>query len=68
VLRLFRIFKLTRYSSSMTLLLSVLKEEAKPIAASMFVLILLVIMAASMTYLAEHTAQPEIFGTIPAAM
>ena len=68
VLRLFRIFKLTRYSSSMTLLLSVLKEEAKPIAASMFVLILLVIIAASMTYLAEHTAQPDKFGTIPAAM
>ena len=68
VLRLFRIFKLTRYSSSMTLLLSVLKEEAKPIAASMFVLFLLVIIAASMTYLAEHTAQPDKFGTIPAAM
>jgi voltage-gated potassium channel len=68
VLRLFRIFKLTRYSSSMSLLLGVLKEEARPIAASMFVLIMLVIVAASLTYLAEHAAQPKKFGTIPEAM
>jgi voltage-gated potassium channel len=52
----------------MSLLLSVLKEEGKPIGASMFVLILLVNVAASLTYLAEHSAQPEKFGTIPAAM
>ena len=68
VLRLFRIFKLTRYASSMSLLLSVLKEETKPIAASLFVLMLLIIVAASFTYLAEHEVQPEKFGTIPAAM
>jgi len=68
VLRLLRIFKLTRYSSSMSMLLQVLKDEARAIGAAMFVLALLIVIAASLTYLAEHAAQPVAFGSIPAAM
>ncbi|MBL6931409.1 MAG: ion transporter [Rhodospirillales bacterium] len=68
VLRLLRVFKLTRYSSSMSLLLNVLREEGRPIGAAMFVLMLMIVMTASLTYLAEHKAQPEDFGSIPAAM
>lgn len=68
VLRLLRIFKLTRYSSSMTLLLNVLREEGRTIGAAMFVLMLMLVLTASLTYLAEHKVQPEAFGSIPAAM
>ena len=68
VLRLLRVFKLTRYSSSMSVLLKVLSDEARSIGAALFVLCMLVIMASSLTYLAEHKAQPEVFGSIPAAM
>lgn len=68
VLRLLRVFRLTRYSSSMGLLLQVLKKEARNIGAALFVLLLLIIMAASLTYLAEHKAQPVAFGTIPDAL
>lgn len=68
VLRLLRVFKLTRYSSSMTLLLQVLKDEARSIGAAFFVLFMLIIMASSLTYLAEHDAQPVAFSSIPAAM
>jgi len=68
VLRLLRVFKLTRYSSSMSLLLQVLHRESKPIAAALFVLFMLIIVAASLTYFAEHDAQPEAFSSIPAAM
>ena len=68
VLRLLRVFKLTRYSSSMSLLLKVLSEESRSIGAALFVLCMLVIMASCFTYLAEHKAQPETFGSIPAAM
>lgn len=68
VLRLLRVFKLTRYSSSMSLLLNVLKEEGRPIGAAMFVLMLMLVMTASLAYLAEHKAQPDDFGLIPAAM
>ena len=68
VLRLLRVFKLTRYSSSMSLLLKVLADEARSIGAALFVLCMLIIMASSLTYLAEHEAQPEAFSSIPAAM
>ena len=68
VLRLLRVFRLTRYSSSMGLLLQVLKKEGRNIGAALFVLLLLIIIAASLTYLAEQEAQPEAFGSIPAAL
>lgn len=68
VLRLFRIFRLTRYSNSMSMLLQVLRREARNIGAALFVLFLLIIVAASLTYLVEHEAQPETFGSIPAAL
>ena len=68
VLRLLRVFRLTRYSSSMGLLMQVLKEEARNIGAALFVLCLLIIMAASLVFLAEHDAQPEAFSSIPAAL
>lgn len=68
VLRLLRVFKLTRYSSSMTLLLQVLQRESRSIAAALFVLLMMIIVAASLTYFAEHEAQPEAFSSIPAAM
>lgn len=67
-LRLLRVFKLTRYSSSMTLLLKVLADEAKSIGAAFFVLCMLIIISSSLIYLAEHDAQPEAFSSIPAAM
>ena len=67
-LRLLRLFKLTRYSSSIKLVLDVLKEEAQPICASLFVLMMLIVVAASVAYLFEHQAQPENFGSIPRSM
>ena len=68
VLRLLRVFKLTRYSSSMSLLLEVLREEARSIGAAFFVLTMLIILAASFMFLAEQDAQPEAFGSIPEAL
>jgi voltage-gated potassium channel len=68
VFRLFAVFKLTRYQPSMRLLASVLREEAKPVAAALFVLAMLLIAASSLAYMAENQAQPEKFGSIPDAM
>jgi len=67
-LRLLRVLKLSRYSTSIGLLLDALKSEARAIAAAVFVLSLLVLIAASFTYAAEHRVQPEAFGTIPDAL
>ena len=67
-LRLLRIFKLTRYSSAMTLLLMVFREESRTIGAAMFVSSLLMFVGATLAYIFEHKVQPEVFSSIPAAM
>lgn len=67
-LRLLRAFRLTRYAQSMNLLLQVIRDEGPIIAAALFVLLMLIVVAASVTYLAEHAAQPEAFGSIPSAL
>lgn len=67
-LRLLRVLKLSRYSTSISLLLDALRAEARAISAAVFVLSLLLLVAASFAYLAEHRAQPEAFGTIPDAL
>jgi len=67
-LRLLRVFRLTRYTNSMNLLLQVLRDESSIISAAMFVLLMMITVAASVTYLAEHEAQPEAFGSIPHAL
>jgi voltage-gated potassium channel len=68
VFRMFLIFKLTRYQASMNLLARVLRNEAGSIAAALFVLAMLLVVAASFAYLAEHEAQPRVFASIPDAM
>lgn len=67
-LRLLRVFKLTRYSAAMGLLAAVFREEAGSFGAALFVLLVMMILASSGIYLVEHRAQPEDFGSIPAAM
>jgi len=68
VLRLLRIFKLTRYSSALSVLLDVLREEASSLVAGLFIMIVLLVVAASGAYLVEHQAHPDGFGSIPDAM
>ena len=66
--RLVRVFKLTRYSRSMNLLISVLKQESANIFSAFFVLSILIIIAASGMHYVEAEVQPEKFGTIPHAI
>lgn len=68
VLRLLRILKLSRYSASIGLLRDALRHEAFAIGAALFVLSLMLIVAASLAHLAERQAQPETFGTVPHAL
>ena len=67
-LRLLRVLKLSRYSTSIGLLLDALRDEARAIAAALFVLSLLLLIAASFAYVAEQAVQPDAFGTIPDAL
>jgi voltage-gated potassium channel len=68
VVRLLRILKLTRYSAAMNLLFDVIREKLGILAAALFIVFILLIVAASSTYLAEHEAQPEAFANIPQAI
>lgn len=66
--RMLRLLKLTRYSPALAMLLAVFEEEASSFLAGFFILMLMLIFAASGAWLAEHNAQPESFGSIPQAM
>jgi voltage-gated potassium channel Kch len=65
VFRLLRLLKLTRYTGATTTLNRVISREWPVLAASAFIMLLLVIMTASLGYLFEHDAQPEKFENIP---
>lgn len=65
VFRLLRLLKLTRYTGATTSLSKVIVREWPVMAASAFIMLLLVVMTASLGYLFEHEAQPEKFENIP---
>lgn len=66
--RMLRLLKLTRYSPALGMLLAVFEEEAGSFIAGLFILMIMLIFAASGAWLAEHDVQPEAFGSIPQAM
>ena len=66
--RLMRLFKLTRYTGSAGTLFTVVRRELPTIGTSAFIMMLLVVFAASFGYLLEHEAQPEKFENIPTAI
>ncbi len=65
VFRLTRMLKLTRYTSATNTLTKVIKREWHIIFSSIFVMLLLVVLTASLGYLFEHPAQPDKFENIP---
>jgi len=67
VLRLLRIFKLSRQSTSLDLLLTVIRQEASSIMSAMFIMMIVILLAASGIYVIERNAQPA-FDSIPKAM
>ncbi|KKO45367.1 Ion transport protein [Arsukibacterium ikkense] len=68
VFRLLRVFKLSRYSRAMQLLLNVFKEERYSLFAAFSVLFIIMLVAACAMYTLEKDIQPEHFSSIPQAM
>lgn len=68
VMRLLRVFKITRYSSAMNMLLNVFRVEAHALFAALSIWVVTMILAACATYLLEHPHQPEDFASIPHAL
>ncbi len=59
LLRLMRLFKLGRYSTGFQSLFEAIRRERHALLASFLVLISIVLVAASLAYIAERQAQPE---------
>ena len=68
VVRLLRFFKLTRHSPAMRSLLDALYAERRALAGCLVILLGTALVAAALMHLAERTAQPDKFGTIPDAL
>jgi voltage-gated potassium channel len=68
VLRLFRIFKLSRHFSAMSVLLTVIRNELATLLSAIFIMLVLVVLASAGMFMVEREVQPDTFGTIPRAM
>ncbi len=66
--RLLRVLKLTRYSRAFDLLITTFNENISALAASFFILLTVILLAATGMYYFERESQPIAFGSIPAAM
>jgi voltage-gated potassium channel len=62
------ILKFGRYSESLALVARVLKNARGPLESVFLAFLLVLLMAATFAHLAERGAQPDAFGSIPAAL
>ena len=68
LLKLVRVLKLTRYSKSMKLILTVLKQESKTFLAALTILLVVAVFSSAVVYFFENPHQPEDFSSIPKTM
>jgi voltage-gated potassium channel len=68
VLRFLRIFKLVRYSRSAVILVNVFYSKREELIITIIMALLVLIIVSNLVYLAEHQAQPDVFGTVPDAL
>lgn len=67
LLRLLRLFKLNRYSTSMQLFVDVFKEKRSDLYVTVFVTVILLVIASTLMYHVEGQVQPDVFPNIGAA-
>ncbi|MGA1107394.1 MAG: ion transporter, partial [Pseudomonadales bacterium] len=65
--RLLRLLKLTHHFPGLALFFSVINQELRTLLSALFTILILMLLAASLMYVAEHQVQPEVFGSIPSA-
>lgn len=63
-MRLLRIFKITRYSSSLRLIIDVFRDKARDLAVTIFITLMLMVISSTIMYYVEHNAQEEQFPNI----
>ena len=68
LMRMFRLLKLGRYSRAIQTLAAVLRRKAEQLMVCLFAMAVLLVLAGSLLYYAEHEAQPDVFCSIPASL
>ncbi|MFM8678981.1 MAG: ion transporter, partial [Alphaproteobacteria bacterium] len=68
IFRMMRLLKLTRFNNATAVVMQGIRREWPVLTASLFVLLLVIVMTASLGYLFEHGAQPDKFENIPTAI
>ena len=67
VFRLFRLLKLVRYSPALQTLGRVIADEYRALLGALLVILVLLLFASTAIYFLERDAQPDKFGSVPAA-
>merc|ERR1719373_1159052 len=68
VLRLLALLKMERQTSSFATILAVLSKKKHELSATLFMAMVLLVMASTAMYYVENPTQPEKFSSIPATM
>lgn len=67
MLRVLRLLKIVRFSPALGTLARVLQDEYRALLGALLVMLILLLFASTGIYFLEREAQPEAFGSIPAA-
>ena len=67
ILRVLRLFKLLRFTGAFDTIFAVIRSERRPLLATFCVIAVILLLISTMAYVAEREAQPDKFGSIPAA-
>jgi len=68
LLRLLRLLKLARYTPALSLFAAVMRNESRPLLATLLVVAVLLVIESAIMYMLERDAQPKVFASIPHAM
>ena len=68
IIRLTRLLKFSHYTTALEDLLSAVRNEIKSFIATLYILLLSILISSSLIYIVEKDQQPENFGSIPQAM
>lgn len=66
--RMLRFLKLSHYSTALEDLFQAIRDEHESFISALYILGIAILMTSCLAYYAEHSAQPEKFGSIPDAM
>lgn len=68
VMALIAVCKLVRYAPGLDIIITVFRQEARPLASAVLALFVVLTIASGIMFLIEHDAQPTVFASIPHTM